>query len=203
MRFFYFLLAGCACLASGLLGLAIGINANPMSTVRFVPVLDADAWSAVGTWAGAIATFTAAALALKYARRDDQQKLKLISLGHSLWVKHPRADHKLTLRAVCVGRLPATVIDVGLGIKGDPESYVSVAQFSTAEYSKKYLSRGELFEVTLTHDDLRSLSSSVTQEVRDAPQNLMLIVKTGLCTDRERLSDGAIETLRMVFQQAS
>ncbi|MNJ54563.1 hypothetical protein D3C77_500110 [compost metagenome] len=201
MRCVYWLLSIGACVGAGLLGLAAGINLNPESTVKFVPVLDANAWSAAGAWLGAIATFCAVALALYYSRRDDRQKLKLISLGHTQWEGNPGVDHQLTLRAVCIGRLPTTVIDVGLGDSGDDQVYVSVGQFSPAVYSKTYLSRGEIFEVTLSHDDLKSLGNSLSREALRAPQKLMLIVKTGLKSEREGLSPEAVETLRKVFSQ--
>lgn len=203
MRCVYWLLSIGACVGTGLLGLAAGINLNPDSTVKFVPVLDANAWSAVGSWLGAIATFCAAGLALKYSRRDDKQKLKLSSFGQVFFENHEKEDYKLTLRAVCIGRLPATVIDVGFGVCGDDHAYYSIGSCAPATYSRMHISRGEVYEVTLGLDDLLGIGRAIPECARRSPQNLEFVVKTGVRAERRKLSPEAAEVLSKLFTKFS
>ena len=199
MRFVYWGLAVFACVSAGLAGLAAGINLNPNSTVKFVPVLDPNTWSALGSWLGAIATFCAAGLALYYSRHDDQEKLAFFSEVHQLSAGETAVGVKMTLRVVCTGRLPTTILAIGIGVAEDRATFYPIARYTTKYETKKHLSRGETFEATVDLEELRAIAHDFKPYVGDKAGRLRFLVKTGLTSYREKFSTEAIDVLRLAL----
>jgi hypothetical protein len=199
VRFVYWGLAVFACVSAGLAGLAAGINLNPNSTVKFVPVLDPNTWSALGSWLGAIATFCAAGLALYYSRHDDQEKLAFFSEVHQLSAGETAVGVKMTLRVVCTGRLPTTILAIGIGVAEDRATFYPIARYTTKYETKKHLSRGETFEATVDLQALRAIAHDFKPYVGDKAGRLRFLVKTGLTSYREKFSTEAIDVLRLAL----
>lgn len=199
MRYVYGLLFIGGCVGSALLGLAAGINLNPNSIVKFVPVLDANTWSAVGVWLGAIATLCAVGLSLYYSRHDDKEKLTLISEVHQITNGRSTTNAKMTLRVVCTGRLPTTILAIGIGVAEDRASFYPVARYTTTHDTKKHLSRGEIFEATIDVQALILLSEDFKPLVGQRADKLRFLVKTGLSSYREKFSPQTIEMLALAL----
>lgn len=195
MRSVYWLLSIAACVSTGLFGLAAGINLNPGSTVKFVPVLDADSWSAAGAWLGAIATFCAVVVSLHYSRRDDQEHLQLIIETHE---KAGASSYvKMTFMAACTGRVPATILS--MEIVGSAGAHIHVAQFATGYTFPECLERGRLSKFEITEDSLRSLASHLSALGED-PKRLKWSVRTALDTYEEPLTMSASALLSTYYE---
>lgn len=188
---------------TGSVGLAVGINLNPDSTVRFVPLWgDADAWTVWGTWAGAAGTIMAVVLALYYSRHDDKEKLTLISEVHDLKDAMLQVRPQMTLRVVCTGRLPTTIISIGLGTEKDLATFYPIARYTTKYDSRKHLSRGEIFEATLDAQAIFLIGGDFSPYIGLDAKNLRFVVKTGLKDYREKLSPEAIAVLSAALAEA-
>lgn len=199
MRYVYGLLFIGGCAGSALLGLATGINLNPNSMVKFVPVLDANTWSAVGVWLGAIATLCAVGLSLYYSRHDDKEKLTLISEVHQITDGRSMLNAKMTLRVVCTGRLPTTILAIGIGVAEDRATFYPVARYTTTYDTRKHLSRGEIFEATIDVQALIRLSEDFKPLVGQRADKLRFLVQTGLSSYREKFSPETIEVLALAL----
>lgn len=188
---------------TGSVGLAVGINLNPDSTVRFVPLWgDADAWTVWGTWVGAAGTIMAVVLALYYSRHDDKEKLTLISEVHDLKDAMLQVRPQMTLRVVCTGRLPTTIISIGLGTEKDLATFYPIARYTTKYDSRKHLSRGEIFEATLDAQAIFLIGGDFSPYIGLDAKNLRFVVKTGLKDYREKLSPEAIAVLSAALAEA-
>ncbi|MGY2685089.1 hypothetical protein ACVWVZ_004423 [Pseudomonas tolaasii] len=196
MRYLCWLIGLGACLGSGMAGLAIGINCNPKSTVKFVLVLDSDAWAAIGACCGAIFTAAAVALSLHYSRRDFHEGVRLISESHL--AAGPMSSTKMTLRAVCTGRLPATIINMGFRVRTN-NTYYPIAMFTPDYDSFGKLERGDIVEARLQSLNLQQIARGLSGVVGTKVENIELYVQTGLSYHTWPLSSGAIEVMKPYF----
>lgn len=187
------------CVTCGLLGLAAGINLNPQSTVRFVPVIDANAWSSVGTWFGAIGTIAAVALSLHFSRRDDVEGLTIISEVTNR-ANLDGAGLEVTIRVVCTGRLPTTILAMGIGSDHNASIFHPIAMYTTEYDEKKHLSRGETFEATLSQVSLAGIARGFSDIGDHEISKLKILVKTGLKVHREVFGGDAAETVGLAFR---
>lgn len=203
MQWMYLLATMVFGFVTGSVGLAVGINLNPDSTVRFVPLWgDADAWTVWGTWAGAAGTIMAVALALYYSRHDDKEKLTLISEVHDLQDSMSQIRPQMTLRVVCTGRLPTTIISIGLGTEKDRATFYPIARYTTNYDFRKHLSRGEIFEATLDAQAISLIGGDFSPYIGIDAKNLRFVVKTGLKDYREKLGPEAIAILSDALAKA-
>lgn len=187
------------CAVCGLLGLAAGINLNPQSTVRFVPVIDANAWSSVGTWFGAIGTIAAVALSLHFSRRDDVEGLAIISEVTNR-ANTDKSGLNVTIRVVCTGRLPTTILAMGIGSDDNASTFHPIAMYTLEYEEKKHLSRGEIFEATLSQVSLAGIARGFSEIGEHEISKLKILVKTGLRVHREVFSGDAAETVALAFR---
>ncbi|MFJ2446814.1 hypothetical protein [Pseudomonas sp. NPDC087626] len=201
MRYVYWLLGIALCLgAAASAGLAAGITLNPDSTVRFVFIWgDSNAWAMWGTWAGAVFTAGAVWLSLYYSRHDDKEKLTLISEVHQVADGASTMTAKVTFRVVCTGRLPTTILAIGIGVANDKATFYPVARYTTTYDTRKHLSRGEIFEATLDVQSLISIASDFKPLVGNRARRLRFLVKTGLTSYREKFSPEAIAVLSLAL----
>lgn len=195
-RYFYLLLSFAACLAAGMAGLAIGINFNPESTVRFVLVLDSNAWAAIGACFGAVFTAMAVALSLHFSRRDFHEGVSLISESHRAAGK--LSPTKMTLRVVCTGRLPSTILNMGFRIKTD-NSFYPLAMFMSNYDDYRKLERGDILEARLDSLDLQQIARGLSGIVGTKVENIEFYVQTGLARHSRPFSNEALEHLRPYF----
>ncbi len=196
MRYLYLLVSLVACLASGMTGLAIGINVNPESTVRFVLVLDSNAWAAIGACFGAVFTAMAVALSLYFSRRDFHEGVSLISESHR--AAGQQSTTKMTLRVVCTGRLPSTILNMGFRVKTN-NSFYPLAMFMSNFDNFRKLERGDILEARLDTFDLQQIARSLSKFVGAKVENLELYVQTGLARHSRPLSSEALDHLRSYF----
>lgn len=98
MRWMYGLGALIACVFSGLLGLAAGINLNPTSTVKFVPD-----GSVFADWLSGVGTVFAAFVALYLADRQRKDNTAKIEISQYF------SSDNLTIDLVSTGEKPAVV----------------------------------------------------------------------------------------------
>ncbi|WP_444756578.1 hypothetical protein [Pseudomonas sp. A014] len=199
MRYIGWFLAGVACLTFGMAGLAIGINFNPESTVKFVLVWDSGTWAAIGACAGAIFTAAAVWLSLYYSRHDFREGVKLISETHL--AAGSNSLTKMTLRAVCTGRLPTTVLSIGFRLKTTGVIH-PVSEFTGDYDSKRKLERGDIFEARLQAYDLQQIARKFSKIVGTNVRDIELSVRTGLDTHSSPLSKEASELLERFMKAA-
>lgn len=199
MRYLYVLLGFGACLVSAMTGLAVGINFNPESTVRFVLVLDSGAWSALGACFGAIFTAAAVALSLYYSRHDFRERVKLFSESHS--AAGPQSLTQMTLRAVCTGRLPTTILYIGFRLKTNNKIF-PIAQFTSNYDSTRKLERGDIFEARLDSFELEQIARELSIFVGSDVHKVELAVQTGLTRHSSALSADASTLLKKYLKAA-
>jgi hypothetical protein len=203
MQWIYFVVMIFVGVAAASLGLMAGISFNPESTVKFVIIWgNAEAWTLWGTWAGAAGTILAVALALYYSRHDDKEKLTLISEVHSLQDAMSQVKPQMTMRVVCTGRLPTTIIAIGFGVRSDLATFYPVARYTTSYESRKHLSRGEIFEATLDVQSIFAIGRDFWPHVGVHAEKLSFVVITGLKTYREKLSPEAIAVLALSLKES-
>lgn len=199
MRVVFILVAVGACIASGLLGLAAGVNLNPQSTVKFVPVFDAAAWSSMGTWFGAIGTIAAVVLSLHFSRRDDVEGLAIFSeVTHRANLNG--TGPTVTIRVVCTGRLPTTILAVGLGSDKNYSVFHPVAMYTPDYDGNKHLSRGEVYEATLSQASLVGIARGFPDINESEISKLKILVKTGLRVHRKEFVGQAAEAIEHAFR---
>jgi hypothetical protein len=98
MRLVYWVGGLAACAASGMLGLAAGINLNPTSTVKFVPD-----GSVFADWLSGVGTVFAAFVALYLADRQRRDNTAKIEISQYF------SRDNLTIDLVSIGEKPAVV----------------------------------------------------------------------------------------------
>ncbi|WGK60516.1 hypothetical protein QAO71_10465 [Halopseudomonas sp. SMJS2] len=99
------------CIICGLLGLTAGINLNPDSTVRFVPL-----WGSVGDWFAGVGTSAAVIVTLWLAevrRKEMQPKVRIVTRFGDLIVKEKRTVN-VFVRIISCGGQPANVTGVSI-----------------------------------------------------------------------------------------
>lgn len=91
------------CALSGLAGLTAGINLNPASTVKFVPV-----WGSAGDWVAGLGALLAVVVALlQSARQQEKERAKA-----KIFSEH--GDDYWSVRVLSEGLVPVTVLSVRL-----------------------------------------------------------------------------------------
>lgn len=204
MRFYHWIFAIAGLSVAAICGLAAGISLNPESTVRFVIIWgDANAWAMWGTWAGAAFTAGAVWLSLYYSRHDDKEMLTLISEVHQKTDLVSTHIPKMTLRVVCTGRLPTTILAIGIGSARHPEAFYPVARYTTSYDQKKHLSRGEIVEATFDLQALAMIANDFHSIAGKKAKDLRFLVNTGLSSYSERFSPEAIATFSVVLNTLS
>lgn len=203
MQWMYFFVMVVFGLGAGLLGLIAGINLNPESTVRFIILWgSAEDWTLWGTWAGAAGTICAVVLALHYSRHDDKEKLTVISEVHDYKDANLQSHPRMTFRVVCTGRLPTTILKIGLGTKNDRATLYPIARYTVINSLPKHLSRGEVYEAILDVNSFFEISKDFAPHIGSNAGKLRLVVETGLTTYREKLSLEVIAVLTLSLKES-
>ncbi|EKT4472946.1 hypothetical protein QEM11_003848 [Pseudomonas putida] len=132
MRWVWFVLFVFGCAVCGLLGLTAGINLNPASTVKFVPV-----WGSFGDWVSGIGALLAVVVALWQIHRQQERERPKILLHHHLQA------NGWSLGVVSDGISPVTVL--GAYILYDQTSQIDLVDRLPEGYQlPRRLDRGEV-----------------------------------------------------------
>jgi len=133
MKFVFFIVSLTACVICGLLGLTVGVNINPLSTVQFVPN-----WGSFADWVSGLGSVSAAVVALYLAfiqRRNNTAKIEIAQSFDK--------DH-FTVDIVSTGERAAIV--VGVYIRSSSHKKQVLFDHHQVEGYKKIVGRYEYGE---------------------------------------------------------
>lgn len=151
----YLVLGGMALafLLGGFLGLTVGINLNPQSTVQFVPD-----WGSVGDWVSGLGALLAVVVAIWLAdvqRKENAEKLQLrceikpAADGSSIF-----GGKDLVVELISSGNRPVRVSGARIGAKKSPKGWTAYMAGPTGRGFPFTLNYGESEEIRLSYSDV-------------------------------------------------
>lgn len=142
MKWAFLGFAAAVSLLCGLLGLTIGLNLNPASTVKFVPT-----WGSLGDWVAGLGAILALGVALWQSFVQSQKdRIRTLVLDRS-------DSHSWALRLVSEGLIPVTVLGVDVQIKDLRFSLPMTAHPDVNFHFPVRLERGDVQQVIELRQD--------------------------------------------------
>lgn len=177
------------CAVSGLLGLTAGVNLNPDSTVKFVPV-----WGSLGDWVSGLGALLAVLVTLWLAdkqRREDVAELLVVPnisviQGEETWL--------LTVNVISKGKRPSLATSISISSKHSKKVLwpQNLHRFSGSLPAN--LSYGEKVDLIFTVRNIQQLAEFVLDHCDGKKEGLKLNILTTLETFSAPL-DGIITHL--------
>lgn len=128
------------CVVCGLLGLTVGINLNPQSTVKFVP-----AWGSLGDWVAGIGAIFAVGVAVWQSLLQQQREKAKASITQEYYKEF------WCIRLLSEGVVPVTVLSVRLAY--NISKTIDLAVWLTADAAPpRKLERGEVMTLIQLSD---------------------------------------------------
>lgn len=176
MKWILFGIVLALCVASGLLGLTAGINLNPESTVKFVPL-----WGSLGDWVSGIGALSAVAVTLWLAdkqRREDVESVRvsvrsaITDTGYGGWF--------ISVGLTSDGKRTAKV--TGLSIQSPhSKKYLHVVQFwMGSDPLPASMMYGDSLSLNLEPGFDRRIKQFVAEHCSGNANGLKFVVKTTL-----------------------
>lgn len=110
MKFLWIGLVVFVCVMSLLLGLTLGINLNPSSTIKFVP-----AWGSLGDWVAGLGSLVAVATTVILANRErnDQKESVRVEVGSQPEIPW-QGRRLLAISVTCTGPRPVRIYGIAI-----------------------------------------------------------------------------------------